>query len=104
MQTFNYIAQATIREGQLNNPDIDPAHIKTKMLERRYILQSQLDQDNIRHGCDTPASRSAKAHYEEFSMTGTETIKNYFENAQTAPVKDAEAKKEAPSSKRSAHN
>lgn len=104
MQTFNYIAQETIREGQRNHPDIDPAHIKTKMLERRYIIQSQLDQDNIRHGCDTPASRSAKAHYEEFSITSTETVKNYFENTQTAPAKDAEAKKEAQPFKRSAHN
>lgn len=79
LRTLEFVVDELFDEAKRDDPDIDPEYIKTKILERRYNIQYRLDHANIKEGCYSQASMTAKEHYQEFSNYNTSQIRKFID-------------------------
>ena len=79
LRTLEFVADELFDEAKKNDPKMNPEHIKTKILERRYNIQYRLDHANMKDGCYSQASMTAKEHYQEFSNYNTSQIRKFID-------------------------
>ena len=79
LKTLEFVANELIAESIKDTPKMRPEYIKTKILERRYSIQYSLDRANIKEGCYSQASLTAKEHYQEFSNYKNSEIRKFID-------------------------
>ena len=79
LRTLEFVADELFAEAKKNEPKANPEYIKTKILERRYNIQYRLDHANMKEGCYSQASITAKEHYQEFSNYNTSQIRKFID-------------------------
>ena len=62
-----------------SDPRLTHEQINGKILERRYKLQYQLDNANMKEGCQTKSSRVAEQHYRQLSGYSEADINRFIE-------------------------
>ena len=79
LKTLEFVADELFAESKKDNPKMKPEYIKTKILERRYNIQYRLDHANMKEGCYSQASLTAKEHYQEFSNYKISDIRKFID-------------------------
>lgn len=79
LKAMEFVADELFSEGIKNSPNVKPEYIKAKILERRYNIQYQLDNANIKEGCMSANSQLAQSHYKEFSRFNTAQVKQFID-------------------------
>jgi len=79
LKTLEFVADELFIESIKNNPKMKPEYIKNRILERRYNIQYRLDHANMKDGCYSQASLTAKEHYQEFSNYKNSEIRKFID-------------------------
>lgn len=79
LNNLEFVADELFAEIQKSDVRLKPDYIKTKILQRRYNIQYKLDRAHMVEGCYSPAIKTAKEHYIEFSRFGRSEVSKFID-------------------------